>query len=151
MILYLVRELSLDQYLCWWTISPRVYHPPSSHSFGTDMVYYIYLLLKCYTKTALCITVLLHKDCPLYYGIVTQRLPFVLLYCYTKTALCITVLLHKDCPLYYGIVTQGLLFLSRYCYTKITIFTTVLLHKGYHFYKLLTKRYFSSGASNSQI
>ena len=63
----------------------------------------------------------------------------------------ITVLLHKDCPLYYGIATQGLLFLSRYCYTKITIFTTVLLHKGYHFYKLLTKRYFSPGASSSQI
>jgi len=25
--------------LCWWTIGPRGYHPPSSQSFGTDMVY----------------------------------------------------------------------------------------------------------------
>ena len=25
--------LSLDRYLCWWTISPRVYHPPSSQCF----------------------------------------------------------------------------------------------------------------------
>jgi hypothetical protein len=25
--------LSLGQYLCWWTISPRGYHPPSSQCF----------------------------------------------------------------------------------------------------------------------
>ncbi|NYT46931.1 MAG: hypothetical protein H0A75_04210 [Candidatus Methanofishera endochildressiae] len=25
--------LSLDRYLCWWTISPRGYHPPSSLCF----------------------------------------------------------------------------------------------------------------------
>jgi hypothetical protein len=31
--------LSLGRYFCWWTISPRVYHPPSSQCFGTDMVY----------------------------------------------------------------------------------------------------------------
>ena len=37
--------LSLDQYLCQWTISRRWYHPPSSQCFGTDMVYQIYLLL----------------------------------------------------------------------------------------------------------
>jgi hypothetical protein len=31
----------------WWTtFGPRGYHPPSSQCFGTDMVYYIYLLLK---------------------------------------------------------------------------------------------------------
>jgi hypothetical protein len=24
---------TLGQYLCWWTISPRGYHPPSSWSF----------------------------------------------------------------------------------------------------------------------
>jgi len=31
--------LSLDRYHCWWTISPRGYHPPSSQCFGSDMVY----------------------------------------------------------------------------------------------------------------
>ena len=47
--LYLISKfvlLSLDQYLCWWTIIPREYHPPSSQCFGTAMVYQIYLLLK---------------------------------------------------------------------------------------------------------
>ena len=28
-----VLFLSLGQYLCWWTISPRGYHTPSSWSF----------------------------------------------------------------------------------------------------------------------
>ena len=40
--LYLISKfvlLSLDQYLCWWTIIPREYHPPSSQCFGTAMVY----------------------------------------------------------------------------------------------------------------
>jgi len=32
-----VLLLSLGRYLCWWTISPRGYHPPSSQCFGTDM------------------------------------------------------------------------------------------------------------------
>jgi len=27
-----------NQFLCWWSISPRGYHPPSSQYFGTDMV-----------------------------------------------------------------------------------------------------------------
>jgi len=31
--------LSLARYFCWWTISPRGYHPPSSRCFGTVMVY----------------------------------------------------------------------------------------------------------------
>jgi len=31
--------LSQDRYLCWCTISPCVYPPPSSQCFGTDMVY----------------------------------------------------------------------------------------------------------------
>jgi len=31
--------LSLGRYLCWWTINPRGYHPPSSQCFGTDVVY----------------------------------------------------------------------------------------------------------------
>jgi hypothetical protein len=31
--------LSLGRYLCWWTICSRMYHPPSSQWFGTDMVY----------------------------------------------------------------------------------------------------------------
>jgi len=31
--------LSLGRYLCWWTISPWGYHPPSSQWFGTDVVY----------------------------------------------------------------------------------------------------------------
>ena len=31
--------LSLGRYLCWWTIIPWGYHPPSSQCFGTDMVY----------------------------------------------------------------------------------------------------------------
>ena len=31
--------ISLCRYLCWWTISPRGYHPPSSLCLGTDMVY----------------------------------------------------------------------------------------------------------------
>ena len=34
--------LSLGRYLCWRTIIPRGYHPPSSQCFGTDMVYYMY-------------------------------------------------------------------------------------------------------------
>jgi hypothetical protein len=34
---------SLGQCVCWWTIKPRGYHPPSSQSFSTDTVYrYIY-------------------------------------------------------------------------------------------------------------
>jgi hypothetical protein len=31
--------LSLGWRLCWWTISPRVYHQPSSQWFGIDLVY----------------------------------------------------------------------------------------------------------------
>jgi len=31
--------LLLGRYLCWWSISPRGYHAPSSRCFGTDMVY----------------------------------------------------------------------------------------------------------------
>ena len=30
--------LSLGRYICWWTIIPRMYHPPSSRCFGTDML-----------------------------------------------------------------------------------------------------------------
>jgi hypothetical protein len=30
--------LSLDPYLCWWTISPRGYQPPNSHCFDIDIV-----------------------------------------------------------------------------------------------------------------
>jgi hypothetical protein len=32
--------LSLGRFLCWWTVSPRGYHPPSSQCFGNDMAYY---------------------------------------------------------------------------------------------------------------
>ena len=32
--------LSLGRYLCWWTISPRGYHQPSSRCFHTHMVYW---------------------------------------------------------------------------------------------------------------
>jgi hypothetical protein len=35
--------LSLDRHLCWWSISLRGYHQPSSQWFGTDMVYQIYI------------------------------------------------------------------------------------------------------------
>ena len=38
--------LSLGWYLCGWTFSPRGYHPPSGQCFGTDMIYWIYLLSK---------------------------------------------------------------------------------------------------------
>jgi hypothetical protein len=31
--------LSLGRYLWWSTVSPQGYHPPSSHCFGTGMVY----------------------------------------------------------------------------------------------------------------
>ena len=31
--------LSVGRYICWWTINPRGYHPPSSQCFGTGMVY----------------------------------------------------------------------------------------------------------------
>ena len=31
--------LSLGQYHCWWTISPRGYHPQSSQCICTDIVY----------------------------------------------------------------------------------------------------------------
>jgi len=34
-----VLFLSLGRYIWWWTISPRVYHPPSSQWYGTDIVY----------------------------------------------------------------------------------------------------------------
>jgi hypothetical protein len=37
---------SRNRYLCWWTVSPRGYHPPNSQCFPTDMVYNIYLSLK---------------------------------------------------------------------------------------------------------
>jgi len=37
--LTLVYMTNLIQYLCWWTISPRGYHPHSSRCFGTAMVY----------------------------------------------------------------------------------------------------------------
>jgi len=29
--------LSLNQYLCWWTINTRGYHPPSSQCFGSSL------------------------------------------------------------------------------------------------------------------
>ena len=34
-----VLLLSLGRYLCWWTISPRGYLPPSSQCFSTDIIY----------------------------------------------------------------------------------------------------------------
>ena len=34
-LIYTFLSLSL----CWWIISSRSYHPPSSQCFGTDMVY----------------------------------------------------------------------------------------------------------------
>jgi hypothetical protein len=37
--------LSLCRYLCWWTFSLRVYHPPSSLCLDTAMVYLISMLL----------------------------------------------------------------------------------------------------------
>lgn len=37
--------LSLCGYLCWWSISPRGYHPPSSQRFGPDMVYDVILAI----------------------------------------------------------------------------------------------------------
>jgi hypothetical protein len=37
--------LSLARFFCWWTFSPRVYHPPSSLCLDTDMVYLISMLL----------------------------------------------------------------------------------------------------------
>jgi len=36
---YNVHYRSLGLFLCWWTISPRGYHPPSNQCFDTDMVY----------------------------------------------------------------------------------------------------------------
>jgi hypothetical protein len=30
--------LSMGRHLCWWTISPRWYHPPSSKCLAIDMV-----------------------------------------------------------------------------------------------------------------
>ena len=38
--------LSPVRYLCWWTIDPCGYHPPTSQWRSTNMVYYIYYLLK---------------------------------------------------------------------------------------------------------
>ena len=34
---------SLGLHLCWWTFSPPGYHQLSSQSFGTDMIYQIYM------------------------------------------------------------------------------------------------------------
>ena len=31
--------ISLSQYLCWWTISPRWHYPHSCRCFGTDLIY----------------------------------------------------------------------------------------------------------------
>jgi len=31
--------LSMGRYLCWWTISPKWYHPSSGRCLWTDMVY----------------------------------------------------------------------------------------------------------------
>ena len=33
-----VLLLALGRYLCWWTMSPRGYHPPSCQCFDTDMI-----------------------------------------------------------------------------------------------------------------
>ena len=41
-----MKTLISNKYLCWWTISPEWYHPPSSQCFSTKIVYQIYLLLK---------------------------------------------------------------------------------------------------------
>ena len=41
--------LSLERYLCCSTISSRGYYTSSSQSFGTDMVYQIYILYKKFT------------------------------------------------------------------------------------------------------
>jgi len=56
--LYLISTfllLSPRRYLCWWTISPRWYHPPSSQCFGTDMIstffFSLIFLLKNYIST----------------------------------------------------------------------------------------------------
>jgi len=29
----------MGRYICWWTISPRRYHPPRCQCFGTDRIY----------------------------------------------------------------------------------------------------------------
>jgi hypothetical protein len=41
--IFIVKYLLLGRYLCWWTISTREYHPPSSTSFSTDMIYHRYI------------------------------------------------------------------------------------------------------------
>jgi len=37
--IYMFLLLPLGLYLCWWSISPWGYHPPSSQCFRTDRVY----------------------------------------------------------------------------------------------------------------
>jgi hypothetical protein len=39
----MVYKISLGGYFCWWTISPRQYHPSSRQYLYTDMVYKISL------------------------------------------------------------------------------------------------------------
>jgi len=38
---YWIRYLRVNynRYFCWWTVSPREYHPPSSQCCGTCMLY----------------------------------------------------------------------------------------------------------------
>jgi hypothetical protein len=40
---YFFLLLSLGQYLSWWTISRRGYHPPSSQCFSIDMAYLVFI------------------------------------------------------------------------------------------------------------
>ena len=42
---FTLSQTLLVRYICWWTISPWGYHPPSIQCRSTDIVYYIYLLL----------------------------------------------------------------------------------------------------------
>jgi hypothetical protein len=38
---FTLSQTLLDRHICWWTISPWGYHPPSIQCRSTDMVYYI--------------------------------------------------------------------------------------------------------------
>jgi len=46
--LYISVSITITgRYLCWWTISPRVYYPPSSQ---IDMIYKMYIYIELFIR-----------------------------------------------------------------------------------------------------
>jgi hypothetical protein len=57
--------LSRGRYLCWWTICPQGYHPPSRQCFGTGMAY---LLSQEKQRSCICVLGISSCICVYIYG-----------------------------------------------------------------------------------